>query len=196
MPMGSERMSEQPDIGEQYLARVKAARRAVDDYTSDPLSPDTKRTGNWLLLTSLVALAMTLGGVVPERVTALGITSGPVDRSAVFTLLGMLLFYLVVAFSLRVWPDYHRWKANLVPALTEYLTENMAALVVGRKLLLPTLRDSDWNDLLHEAKDSFKKESRRKKRLLVARALVDYLVPILMGILSMGLCFYYACRLR
>jgi hypothetical protein len=79
----------------------------------DPLSAVTRSERKNLLLVSFVSLAVTLGNLVPQEITALGIKVSPSEQRNLFLLLACAVLYLMGAFIFYGHAEFQRWQANL-----------------------------------------------------------------------------------
>lgn len=83
----------------------------------DPLSDVTRRERKNLLLVSFISLAVTLGNLVPQEITALGIKVSPSEQRNLFLLLASAVLYLMGAFIFYGHAEFQRWQANLSTVL-------------------------------------------------------------------------------
>lgn len=76
--------------------------------TADPLSEVSRGERRILLITSLLAVAVTAGGLVPVKVAALGIELSPPEQTRLLVLLALVVSYFLVAFLLYGLPEWRR----------------------------------------------------------------------------------------
>jgi hypothetical protein len=76
--------------------------------SADPMSEVSSRERRALLLTSLLAVAVTAGGLVPVKVAALGIELSPPEQTRLLVLLALVVSYFLVAFLIYGLPELRR----------------------------------------------------------------------------------------
>jgi hypothetical protein len=96
----------------------------ADPRVLDPLSEVTRRERKALLLASLMAFAISVGGLVPNEIKALGITLSQTEREAMLVLVSLLILYLLAGF----------W----VYSLADLRSRNLA-IALGRQKISPDL---------------------------------------------------------
>lgn len=79
---------------------------------ADPLTEETRRVRKALLGWSLVGVGVTVGGLFPTEITALGLKITPTNKAILFGLLGAVVLYHLVAFFAYAASDAARWYAN------------------------------------------------------------------------------------
>lgn len=180
---------------DRYMRWVAEARKGAEDYLSEPMSAETHRIGQRLLLIAVLALATTLGGLVPSRIGALGIEFEAADQRRLLWLLALVVFYYVVTFTIRGLVDCMRWSAMLKAGLAAWRVASLAALA---ELLAATGKHpieeltNDDVKLLKDSKDDFTKAASRRKRILQMRAWFEYLVPVAAGATALFLLLKWA----
>lgn len=78
----------------------------------EPLSDNTRKQRRHLLLTILIALGITLGNLIPSKVTALGIEVSKAQQTNLHLLLAVVIVYFMVSFSLYGHVDYQQWRVK------------------------------------------------------------------------------------
>ena len=104
-PAGDRSRIEKPE-SEKDLQFVELAR---DPEIRDALSPVTRNERRALLGASFVALAITLGGLIPERISAFDVEISATAQSKLLLLLAGVLAYFILAFLLYGYSDYRAW---------------------------------------------------------------------------------------
>jgi hypothetical protein len=74
----------------------------------DPLSEETRTTRTYLLGLSMAGIVMVHAGLLPSRITALGIAFEKADRRLLLFLCGLVTAYFLVAFFLYAIVDFIR----------------------------------------------------------------------------------------
>lgn len=180
---------------ERYMRWVAETRRGADDYLSEPLSAETHRVGQRLLLIAVLALATTLGGLVPSRIGALGIEFEAADQRRLLWLLALVVFYYLVTFGVRGLVDWMRWSAVLESGLATWRVASMAALAellaaMGKRPIEKLTADDV--KLLKDSKEDFTKAALRRQRILRIRAWFEFLVPVAAGVTALVLLLRWA----
>ena len=79
----------------------------------DPLSEVTRKERRALLGVSALGMAMSATGLIPTKISALGIEFPPTEQASfVWAITGVVFFYLI-AFIVYAWSDYISWKIEL-----------------------------------------------------------------------------------
>jgi len=105
----SQRANSAPPVAEEP-GYAKALRQG---HFVDPLSEVTRKERKNLLLLSFVSLAVTLGNLVPQEISALGIKVSAAEQRNLFVLLAFGVVYLVAAFIFYGQYDFRRWQLEL-----------------------------------------------------------------------------------
>lgn len=80
----------------------------------NPLSDVTRRDRKWLLFLSVVSFALSFAGIVPSRISALGIELGTVDQRWLIVLLGLVTLYFFCSFLVYAIADLLRWRLDVI----------------------------------------------------------------------------------
>lgn len=75
------------------------------------LADDTKKQRKYLLGFSLLIIAITWIGIVPTKLTALGIEFTQVEQRILLMILGLINFYYFTGFIIYGIKDYYIWKS-------------------------------------------------------------------------------------
>jgi hypothetical protein len=100
---------------------------------SDPLSDRSRKSRTWLLVCSVIGFAVTQVGLVPTKITALGLEFSSGDRSSIVVLIFVVTLYFLVMFGLYALADYSAWHFRKMAADWE---DDMAAYDSHRKHLI------------------------------------------------------------
>jgi hypothetical protein len=160
----------------------------------DPLSEVTRKERVYLLGSSIVGIAILKTGLVPSKITALGIELEKGHQEAILSLLGLVVLYFLAAFVVYATSDFLAWLEGYQAALHEdvapdakYVEEVLAALEKAS-------RKKENEDLSAEQRQHYKRlvetlprvtrrERTRRTGIVVAtiRALLEYVLPVLVG---------------
>jgi hypothetical protein len=78
----------------------------VEVLVRDPLTAVTRKERLYLLAVSLIGIAMVRTGLMPAKITNLGIELDKPNRSALLLLLARLTIYFLIAFIIYAIADY------------------------------------------------------------------------------------------
>jgi hypothetical protein len=79
----------------------------------DPFSDSTRRVRRNLLVASFVAIALSVGGLTPQSINALGIEFGAVELTRLFWLLGSIVVFELVSFVACAVPEFQTWRLDI-----------------------------------------------------------------------------------
>jgi hypothetical protein len=82
-----------------------------DESVTDPLTEVTRRERKALLATCVIGLAISAGGLVPDKIETFGVSITP-DQESLLYIIGGVTAYFVVAFAVYAWSDLKRREAR------------------------------------------------------------------------------------
>jgi hypothetical protein len=144
----------------------------------DPLSEVTRKERVYLLGSSIGRIAILKTGLVPSKITALGIELEKGNQEIILSLLGLVVLYFLAAFVVYATSDFLAWWESYQAALHEHITPD--AKIIEE---LP----EDHEEFLERFREELPSMSRRRRTrrtgLIVAtiRALLEYVLPVLVG---------------
>ena len=83
-------------------------KRPYEVRLTDPLSEVTRKERRALLAVCVGSVEVVSVGLVPERISALGIDFGTVDQQAFLVIMGFVLVYFLITFGVYGYGDYLR----------------------------------------------------------------------------------------
>jgi hypothetical protein len=86
----------------------------------DPLAEVTRKERKSLLVVSAVAIVIAKTGLVPSKISALGIEFTQADKTALLRVLAAVVAYFVVAFLVYASSDFVWWRISIQAAQTEW----------------------------------------------------------------------------
>jgi len=89
----------------------------------DPLSEVTRKERRMLLGISMLGVAIAKTGLVPSKISALGIEFAESDQKALLTLLATIVLYFLAAFTVYAWSDFLAWRRALKRQRREFRVE-------------------------------------------------------------------------
>ncbi len=102
------------------------ARRPSEIRLQDPLSEVTRGERKTLLGLSAVGITIAVSGLVPSKISALGIEFDRTDQSALLRMLATVITYFLVAFMVYGASDFVAWRVAYRNALIDILRERRA----------------------------------------------------------------------
>lgn len=113
-PTSSSKGPELPAINEDQEAAASetlSSHRAREIALSDPLKAETRKARLYLLGVSIVGITLVYTGLVPQEITALGITFGEADRKSLLRILSLVIAYFLAAFAIYGVSDFLAWRS-------------------------------------------------------------------------------------
>jgi hypothetical protein len=153
---------------------------AKDILLDDPLSGETRAKRKFLLVTSLIGIAMVRAEIVPKKLSALGVDLEPSNQGALLYLVSVVIIYFLFAFVVYAFSDFVGWRKRV----SLFYEENTRAFFkrISR-------RDNDDYDYDSKFAEYIKKAEKRvhfwKKLTPIAsiiRGLFDFLLPMLVSV--------------
>lgn len=158
---------------------------------ADPLNDETRKVRKTLLIWCLASAAITLGKLFPSEISALGMKVTPANHAALMLLMAAIISYHLVAFLVYASADFAHWYVN--HRSTEWEDDTANYEVYKTELLARSkLSEEDRQFMVeHERRlgSHWRGEPVRIYARIqaaipyvsVSRAVVDFLLPILVG---------------
>src|SRR5437762_2235765 len=140
----------------------------------DPLSEVTRKERRFLLGISIIAIALVRTGLVPSRISALGIEFSQTDQKSLLSILALVTLYFLVAFSLYAISDFVAWRLAFVEALKEWSAQQ-AEFVTSRQ-------EEIRADIYRKHAVRFRYVSLLAGPVSFFRAIFEFLLPLLVGV--------------
>lgn len=155
---------------------------AEDLLLGDPLDEVTRRERRSLLGVSVIGIVLVKTGLVPSKITALGIEFSPADQRSLLLVFSLIVFYFLAAFIVYGVSDYLAWKI----ALRRQLNENIRTLLDQRRPEKIRPKDTVAHDVWKQVDDRYRSKLN-PTFVSVTRALFEFLLPIVVGIYAIVL---------
>ena len=150
---------------------------------ADPMNEATRKGRRALLGLSVVALIVVEAGILPAKIESIGIQFSVGDKPALLRILAATLIYFLIAFAVYAASDFIAWKRSyyelvdrlaLEEAKRNWDAEQAGATNVVVDIEAINTREETWKSILRKAigPTSF------------IRALVEFLVPIAVGVFA------------
>jgi hypothetical protein len=152
----------------------------------DPLSETTRTERRNLLAISVIGLIIVKTGLVPSKISALGIDFSFTDQVLLFRALSAITGYFLLAFVIYAASDLGAWTHAIISATRERIREQQMQEIES------DLRQRDIRRAVeHEIASRFGPAYSTLRFAVISRirALFDFLVPVLIGLWSMSATF-------
>ena len=165
---------------------------------SDPLSLHTRSVRKSLLISSVVAIFIANTGLIPAKISALGVEFSQTDRDSMLWVLGLVVAFLLVSFAVTAAADFTAWRISFSAKAWEEESQGYDNV---RKSMLESrsLKDEDrkelaeierrigaiWRSAGHVGR--YSAFERVVGTISGARVVVEFVVPLATGIWSIVL---------
>ena len=143
------------------------SQQPADILASDPLRQVTRHEKQALLAVSAISLVVAESGLVPSRISALGVEFDPADQRVFLVALAGLVAYFLLAFAIYAAQDFSVWRLAFFRAVDEASrsqpTASDEAIRVRKHLWIQAIR-----------------------RLGIMRGSLEFIVPILVAVAALG----------
>lgn len=164
---------------------------------ANPLREETQKVRKTLFIWCLAAIAITAGKLFPSEITALGMKITPTSHSVLLALMALVVFYHLVTFLIYAAADSAHWYVNHFSTEWEDDTANYEA---HKAELLAKAKLSEEDRLFMEdherrlgalwrgeAVQTYDRLGKVIPYISWARAIIDFLIPVIVGVISLYL---------
>lgn len=154
----------------------------------DPLSEVTRKERRMLLGLSMLGIFFVKAGILPSKISALGIELATNDQGAFLYLTSLVLLYFTVAFFIYAMSDFIVWKKSISEA---YISEYKKYMIV-RDSYPQSASEAEIED---EEKQAYKRNEiwvSLTKPMSISRAIFEFVLPLIVGSYSMFIMVQYA----
>ena len=152
----------------------------------DFLSPITRQERKALLAVSALGILISYTGLIPTRISALGVDFEKTDRRALLAMLALTIVYFLLTFCIYAMADFVAWRAAYNRALLDHL-RNEPAWIPEEESMGNVYQDSINRRLGRWV--------RRGRDVSGIRAFWEFGFPILCGVFSIIIIFITRHRL-
>ena len=146
----------------------------------DALSDVTRKERRFLLGTSLLGIALIKTGLVPSKISALGIELQGADQRALLAIVAFVILYFLAAFIIYATSDYLAWRLSISRQAIKRAVSSYEEDLQGFYPQPGTIE---------EELEKFKAELHKKIHIYfklvtptsIVRALFDFVLPIAVG---------------
>lgn len=153
----------------------------IKDYLlNDPLSEITRKERRTLLAVSIIGISLIKAGLVPTKITALGIDFDKTNQKAFMLIFLSIVIYFFFAFLLYAAADFLAWKRAIWA---------FRGLKVQDQLFdieLPDAVDETTNNELYRIAGVNPKLSCLVIPVSVVRLAFDFVIPVIIGVYSIA----------
>ena len=150
----------------------------------DPLSEVTRRERRLLLAVSTVCFAVSKAGLVPTKISALGIDFTQSDQKAIFLILGAIVVYLLLTFVAYAAADFIQWRIATADSFRAWWNANLSGLEEAAKA--ENVRREQIKKQLGLYFPTTSAAVAYAGKVSVLRAFIEFFFPALFG----GYCAY------
>jgi hypothetical protein len=150
------------------------------DYLDNTLSESTRKTRRSLLAVSALGIAIVWTGLFPEKIAFFGIEFAKVELAKLLWLIVAIILFFLLEFLAYCVPDLQNFLLQLYEAGGGRWVD----------LQMKRLWSVDWKDHIRgkseiqRDRDKLLKSWGRRKRLLIARSIIEFGVPIVVACIS------------
>src|SRR6266853_1621174 len=164
----------------------------------DPLSLTTRKERKSLLGIGIVAIAVVKIGLVPTKISALGIEFSATDQKHIYHILAVIVIYYLVAFTFYALSDFISWRIAVAAALHEEMNipiptrsidetpDEVIALRAKMQSMKEQLDSYHTDDLKRRlGRALFFRPNfaiRLSSMVSLGRIVIEFLIPICVGI--------------
>jgi hypothetical protein len=149
----------------------------------DPLSEVTRNERRFLLGVSIIAIALVRTGLVPSKISALGIEFSQTDQKSLLFVLALVTSYFVAAFLLYAGSDFVAWRLAFRAAVNEWVEQTKKRDEDRARRI--ALGQEDSRHPVEAYSERFARSriiSRIARPTSFLRATFDFLLPLIVGI--------------
>jgi uncharacterized membrane protein len=162
-----------------------AKKVSTDALLGDPLSSVTRRERRLLLGVSIFSIAMVKTGLVPSKISALGIEFANTDQRSILCIMALIGFYFLFAFLIYAASDFLSWRKVLRKERITTLKERYEEGQIGDP------RYHDQQAYIYSHIGSGLIFYVLSKPLSIVRALFEFVLPVVLGIYAILLLFFH-----
>lgn len=143
----------------------------------DPLNETTRKTGRNLLISSTIGILITKAGLIPIKISSVGIEFSSSDINVLVIILGISILYFLMKFSISICSELQAW--NLL-----YKSNKLEKLLDHARKKQDEFKNKNFSEKAVEVQFSLMSTHRRTLWIISIRLFVEVLIPILMSIFS------------
>jgi len=163
---------------EQFrLTNMSDAARPSEVRLRDPLSAVTRAERKALLAASAVGIVIARSGLVPAKISALGIEFDNADQRALLSMLSLIVGYFVAAFLIYAASDLVAWRVEYINSMHDWRRRQLVLSGDERSL------DAEVEHQLRRMRGlGFRMWRLLSRPVMLLRAMFEFALPVVVGI--------------
>lgn len=158
------------------------AENGKDLLLHDPLSPETRKERRMLLTTSILAAILVKAGLVPTKISALGVDFSSTDQKILLQIVAVIASYFLLGFIIYASADFLAWHR----ARHAQLEEKIRRIARSRDSLEAMYVQGE-EEMLMDALAKYKDLFKLTGAVSIIRAIFEFILPIFVGVYAIGL---------
>jgi len=158
----------------------------MDIRLRDPLSTETRTERRTLLGASAIGIVIVKTGLIPSKISALGIEFTQTDQRSLLLAIAAIVSYFLVAFLIYATSDFLAWRSLYQEAHTQKSLDAKKRYEQGMRMDIVD-QDRELTIEEHDIQKFFKSRHvilRLSSPMSLIRAMFEFVVPILVGVYS------------
>ncbi|MGD0626390.1 MAG: hypothetical protein ABSB32_16935 [Thermodesulfobacteriota bacterium] len=158
----------------------------------DPLSEVTRKERRSLLVASIIGIAIAKSGLIPSKISALGIEFGQTDQRSLLMVMAFVTLYFLAAFIFYAASDLIAWRLAIYYSMRQGAEED----IQQRRKENGDLRHSVPSEKEAVAKEFIKKIGTQyniffslSRPISFLRAVFEFILPLAVGIYAVVILF-------
>ncbi|MDR3579158.1 MAG: hypothetical protein P4L44_04240 [Oryzomonas sp.] len=152
----------------------------------DPLSELTRKERRMLIVVSSIAITMIKTGLVPSKISALGVEFTTANQSSILNMIAYIIVYLLVAFAIYAFSDFVEWRVNFYKSI---ISSNEQELMATFAYNVEKSDVGELKKIIQNLKNKSILWNSTSKPVSIVRILLDIVFPILLGFVSIALIY-------
>jgi len=158
----------------------------IEVLLRDPLSEVSRKERKFLLGVCAISITIVETGLVPNKISALGVDFSPADQKSLLVIMALIVAYFLIAFMIYAVSDFIVWRIAFHSSVRSSLKQiaeeknnpdnkTRAESAILESRILPEPRFA-WASI--------------HKPISFLRALLDFLLPVILGVITIGLLLF------
>ena len=154
-----------------------------DIALEDPLKDVTRKERKFLLATSLIGIGVVRTGLVPSKISALGIEFTSANQYSILSIFSLVVLYFLVAFIIYAFSDFLIWRRSLRRQRQEFALEG-ARFKKMKNFTVDDLPTEEELAVYRKPNGLFLVSYWNPIPVSIIRAIFEFLLPIIIGIIA------------
>jgi len=151
----------------------------IERFQQECLTDNTRRERQALLLVSAIGIFIVKTGLIPTKISALGIEFSASNQQAMLKIIVAVVLYLLFAFCIHGFSDYMAWKTVYTRTLLDLKRQNILNAKSDEELQRDL--DMDRNKALIKAHAQTPLPKARRPAVM-ARNIFDFGFPVVLAL--------------